>query len=146
MYRHARFSLLAVFAALAVVAGCDDGNANDSSDKSAGQQKTAEQGHQHEGGDHDHAHEGEGHDHEGGDHDHAHDENGDESGEKGGQKAEIVDVPKDGTKYDPSVKADQMPEGAWHCNMNSKVHYAAMNKGDGECPVCGMDLKEKGGK
>jgi rubrerythrin len=44
------------------------------------------------------------------------------------------------------VKADQVPEGTWHCNMNGKVHYAAMKKGKGECPVCGMDLKEKGAK
>jgi len=127
MYRNTRLTLLALFTALAVVAGCDDGSSNDSSDQAA-QQQESEHGHQHEGGEEHHADRGD-----------------DESGESP-QNAELVDVPDDGTKYKPSVKAEQIPEGAWHCNMNGKVHYAALNKGDGECPVCGMDLLEKGNK
>ncbi len=139
MYRHARFSLLAVLVALALVAGCDDDSSNDSSKQAAEQKESAEQGHHHEGEGHAHG-EGEHHEGEG----HTHGEGEDDSAESGDEQAELVDVPADGTEYDPSVTAEQIPEGAWHCNMNGKVHYAATNEGDGECPVCGMDLVEKG--
>ena len=52
-------------------------------------------------------------------------------------------MPKDGKKFKPSVQASRVPKGAWHCNMNGKVHYAAMQKGKGKCPVCNMKLKKK---
>ncbi len=54
----------------------------------------------------------------------------------------LVEVPKDGKRFDPPVKPEQIPMGAWMCDMGT-VHYAAMNKGDGKCPVCSMELKHK---
>lgn len=58
------------------------------------------------------------------------------------EKLSKVDVPEDGKEFDPSVKQAQLPAGAWHCNMKGDVHYAAMKKGDGKCPVCNMKLVE----
>jgi hypothetical protein len=53
-----------------------------------------------------------------------------------------IEVPAQGKKFDPPVKADPLPAGAWYCDMGT-VHYARMEKGDGTCPVCKMDLKQK---
>jgi len=53
-----------------------------------------------------------------------------------------VEVPRDGKQFQPAVHKDQIPEGAWFCDMGD-VHYARMTKGDGSCPVCGMELSEK---
>ena len=39
--------------------------------------------------------------------------------------------------------AARIPEGAWYCDMG-KVHYARSEKGDGVCPLCKMQLTEKG--
>jgi hypothetical protein len=69
-----------------------------------------------------------------------------EAAEKGGseeaQPAEgTVEVAADGTKFEPPIKAEQLPEGAWYCDMGT-VHYARMEKGDGKCEVCGMKLKQ----
>lgn len=63
--------------------------------------------------------------------------------DKGKDDQETVEVPKDGKKFEPSVAASHMPKGAWHCNMNDKVHYAAMEKSNGTCPVCNMKLERK---
>ena len=61
------------------------------------------------------------------------------------EEAAGVDVPKDGKKFKPSVKAAQLPEGAWHCDMKGKAHYAAMQKPEeGKCPVCNMKLVQAG--
>ena len=54
----------------------------------------------------------------------------------------VVEVPKDGKKFDPPVQKDQIPAGAWYCDMGT-VHYARMDKGDGKCPVCHMMLTQK---
>lgn len=54
-----------------------------------------------------------------------------------------VDVTAAGTKLDPPVKPEQLPAGAWYCDMGT-VHWAAMEKpADGNCPLCGMKLKQK---
>ena len=53
-----------------------------------------------------------------------------------------VDVPTDGKEFDPAVEKQQLPEGAWICDMDT-VHFAAMEKPeDGKCPVCGMPLEQ----
>lgn len=56
--------------------------------------------------------------------------------------AEKVEVAKGGTKFDPPVEPEQLPEGAWYCDMGTS-HWAAMEKPeDGKCPECGMKLKQ----
>ena len=52
--------------------------------------------------------------------------------------------PAGGTKHDPPIKPEQVTEGHWYCDMGT-VHYSRADKGDGKCPSCGMDLKQKGG-
>ena len=52
---------------------------------------------------------------------------------------EKVEVAEEGTEFDPPVEKEQIPEGAWICDMGT-VHYAQMSEGDGSCPLCGMDL------
>ncbi len=54
----------------------------------------------------------------------------------------MASVTAEGTKFDPALSKDQVPEGAWMCDMGS-VHYAASDKGDGKCKVCSMDLVQK---
>lgn len=54
-----------------------------------------------------------------------------------------VKVTHKGGKIDPAVSAEKIPAGAWYCEMNNKVHFARLHKGDGKCPVCGMKLKKK---
>jgi hypothetical protein len=54
-------------------------------------------------------------------------------------KVEIADA---GSKFDPAVDAERIPDEAWACVMGGKVHYASMQKGDGVCPVCGMKLNQ----
>lgn len=56
--------------------------------------------------------------------------------------ADTVEVAADGTKFDPPVQTSEIPEGAWMCEMDS-VHFASLEQGNGECPVCGMTLKQK---
>jgi hypothetical protein len=51
-----------------------------------------------------------------------------------------AEVSKDGTKFDPPVEKARIPDGAWICDMGT-VHYARMERGDGVCPLCKMDLK-----
>jgi hypothetical protein len=53
-----------------------------------------------------------------------------------------VGVSAEGTQVDPAVPTDQIPPGAWMCDMGT-AHYAA--KEAGSCPVCGMTLTQKAG-
>lgn len=53
-----------------------------------------------------------------------------------------VAVPDDGKKFDPPIKPEQLPSGAWYCDMGT-VHYARMHEGDKKCPLCQMKLKQK---
>ena len=53
-----------------------------------------------------------------------------------------VEVPAEGKKFEPPIQKVEVPAGAWFCDMGT-VHYARMDKGDGKCPICGMNLKEK---
>ena len=48
----------------------------------------------------------------------------------------------EGKKYDPPIKPDALPDGAWYCDMGT-VHYARSEKGDNTCPICKMKLTEK---
>jgi hypothetical protein len=52
---------------------------------------------------------------------------------------ELVEVAADGTEFDPPVQPEQIPEGAWYCDMGT-VHYARLERGDGKCARCGMNL------
>lgn len=54
----------------------------------------------------------------------------------------VVVVTAEGTTFDPAVKPEQIPAGAWYCDMGT-VEFARLEKGDGKCPACGMMLKEK---
>lgn len=67
-----------------------------------------------------------------------------EGGTDGSPAAEgaAVEVAADGTKFDPPVAPAQLPAGAWYCDMGT-AHYAAMEKGEGKCPICGMALTQK---
>ncbi|ACY14292.1 hypothetical protein [Haliangium ochraceum] len=60
------------------------------------------------------------------------------------EAADTVEVSAEGTRFDPAVEVAAIPEGAWMCDMGT-VHYASMEKGDGKCPVCTMELTQKGG-
>ena len=55
---------------------------------------------------------------------------------------EIVEVPEEGTDFHPPIDPDQLPEGVWYCDMGT-THWAQPEKGDDECPLCGMRLTEK---
>jgi len=48
----------------------------------------------------------------------------------------------EGQRFDPAIEASEVPEGAWMCDMGT-VHYAAGEKHEGKCPVCGMNLTQK---
>lgn len=52
-----------------------------------------------------------------------------------------VQIASEGTKFEPPVAPEAIPEGSWMCEMGT-VHYARAHKGDGKCPVCGMHLTE----
>ncbi|MBW2465005.1 MAG: hypothetical protein JRH11_25375, partial [Deltaproteobacteria bacterium] len=43
------------------------------------------------------------------------------------------------TRFDPPVEPSKIPDGAWACVMGT-VHYASLDQGDGNCPICGMEL------
>jgi len=122
MCKQFHFSFFAGIVALAVVAGCDDSKPNSTADKSPADQQSAEPQPEEQA---------------------QNNQPDDESEQKAADETELVSVPEEGKKFDPSAEASRIPDGAWHCNMNDKVHYAAMKKGDGECPVCGMKLKQK---
>lgn len=53
-----------------------------------------------------------------------------------------VEVPADGKEFKPPVCAEQLPSGAWYCDMGT-VHWAQMKEGAHTCPICKMDLKKK---
>ncbi|MGM0556339.1 MAG: hypothetical protein ACQEVA_08155 [Myxococcota bacterium] len=56
--------------------------------------------------------------------------------------AEKVEVAKGGTEFDPAVEPEQLPDGAYYCDMGT-VHWASTEKPeDGKCPLCGMKLKQ----
>ncbi len=57
-------------------------------------------------------------------------------------KLPVVDVPPDGKKFDPPIQPKQVPAGAWYCDMGT-VHWAQMKQGNGTCPICKMDLKQR---
>ena len=42
----------------------------------------------------------------------------------------MVSPAAEGTKYEPAVKKEQIPDGAWMCDMGT-VHFAASEKGKG---------------
>lgn len=44
-----------------------------------------------------------------------------------------------GVQLDPPADKDQIPEGAWFCDMGT-VHFASTDINDGKCPLCSMDL------
>ncbi|MCB9691714.1 MAG: hypothetical protein H6736_07865 [Alphaproteobacteria bacterium] len=56
--------------------------------------------------------------------------------------AHVESVPPEGKRFDPPVEKDAIPSGAWMCDMGT-VHWAASEKNDGKCPICGMDLLQK---
>ena len=56
--------------------------------------------------------------------------------------ADPVEIAADGTRFDPAITVEQVPAGAWMCDMGT-VHYASLEQGDGDCPVCGMRLTER---
>ncbi len=70
--------------------------------------------------------------------------NSDRSGAdpSGSVKLAPVEVPAAGKKFDPPVRAEQLPLGAWYCDMGT-VHWAQMDEGNHTCPFCKMDLKQK---
>jgi len=57
-------------------------------------------------------------------------------------KSAQVEVPAEGKKFAPPVRVEQLPAGAWYCDMGT-VHWAQMNEGNHTCPLCKMDLKQK---
>lgn len=66
--------------------------------------------------------------------------------QKTSEKLAADDIPEDGKKFDPMSAEDAVPDGMWMCSMGGKVHWVQHEKGEGECPVCGMYLKQKGAK
>jgi hypothetical protein len=54
----------------------------------------------------------------------------------------MVEVPAEGKKFEPPVRVQQLPAGAWYCDMGT-VHWAQMNEANHVCPFCKMDLKQK---
>lgn len=56
------------------------------------------------------------------------------------QAGKTVEVAAEGTKFEPPVPVEQMPDGAWACVMKEKVHYASMEQGEGRCTICKMKL------
>lgn len=56
---------------------------------------------------------------------------------------ETIELTEEGSVLDPLATSDQIPVGAWYCDMGGSVHYASLTEGDGSCPVCGMFLSQK---
>lgn len=54
-----------------------------------------------------------------------------------------MDDLKGGKSLEPAAKLDQIPAGAYFCDMGT-AHYARAEEGDGRCPRCGMKLVKKG--
>lgn len=53
-----------------------------------------------------------------------------------------LDDLKGGKSLEPAAKLDQIPAGAYFCDMGT-AHYARAEEGDGRCPRCGMKLVKK---
>jgi Cu(I)/Ag(I) efflux system membrane fusion protein len=53
-----------------------------------------------------------------------------------------VELDAEGTTFKPPISPARIPDGAWYCDMGT-VEYARADRGDGQCPVCGMRLKHK---
>lgn len=60
----------------------------------------------------------------------------------GGELIEAEEIPNGGKKFDPPRPLEAVPDGMWLCDMGT-THWVQHRKGDGECPVCGMFLKQK---
>lgn len=71
-------------------------------------------------------------------------EEDDQADEQDQEELAMVEVSDDGDEFDPPVQPEQIPAGAYYCDMGT-VEYAAMKEGDGSCPICGMKLKHKAG-
>lgn len=54
----------------------------------------------------------------------------------------VVVITAEGTRFAPPIRPEQLPKGAWFCDMGT-VHYARTVEGDGKCPLCHMKLKHK---
>lgn len=65
-----------------------------------------------------------------------------EKAPESGAAVAMVTVTAEGSTFDPPVKAEQIPAGAWYCDMGT-VEFARTEQGDGKCPKCGMMLKQK---
>ncbi|MCP4448932.1 MAG: hypothetical protein GY811_26905 [Myxococcales bacterium] len=65
----------------------------------------------------------------------------DEDAAKAGD-GEMIKPAAKGTKYEPAVNKSQVPDGVWICDMGT-VHFAAGEKGEGTCDICGMYLVQK---
>lgn len=50
-----------------------------------------------------------------------------------------VSLTASGVQLDPPAEKDQIPDGAWFCDMGT-VHFASTEKNDGICPLCSMEL------
>lgn len=48
-----------------------------------------------------------------------------------------------GSRFDPPIKIDEVPQGSWYCDMGT-VHYAQSEAGDKTCKICKMKLSHKG--
>lgn len=68
-----------------------------------------------------------------------------EAGEKPAAEAAEggkVTVSAKGQEFKPPIKPEELPDGAWYCDMGT-VHWAQMEEGDHTCPLCKMQLKQK---
>ena len=57
-------------------------------------------------------------------------------------QADKLEVPTEGKEFKPPVRPDQLPTGAWYCDMGL-VHWAQLKEGNRQCPLCKMELKQK---
>jgi len=64
------------------------------------------------------------------------------SATEGATALEMVELTAEGTEFDPPIQAEQLPDGAWYCDMGT-VHYARTDQGDGKCALCGMNLVQE---
>lgn len=51
-----------------------------------------------------------------------------------------VEISEEGTEFDPPIDRTRLPDDVWYCPMD-EIHWAQPTEGDGECPICGMDLE-----
>lgn len=51
-------------------------------------------------------------------------------------------VAASGSRFDPPVKIEAVPENSWYCDMGT-VHYAQSEAGDKTCKLCKMKLMHK---